>query len=151
MKKMDDQFILLVEDNPDDIALTQMAFRKCRIPNELVVAEDGQEALDFLFVRGKYADRDPGHQPSLILLDLKLPYVSGLEVLQLIRAEPKTRLIPVVVLTSSVEEKDQSESCRLGANSFFLKPLDFDEFTDLIQQLITSWGNGHECPAEDGD
>ena len=136
---MSDKFILLVEDNPNDVALTQMAFRKCRIPNKLAVAIDGEEALDFLFSREKYADRDHGQNPALILLDLKIPCLSGLDVLKQIRANKKTNLIPVVILTSSVEETDREESYRLGANDFFVKPVNFQVFVGLIQHLISEW------------
>ena len=101
---MDDRFVLLVEDNPDDVVLAQMAFRRCRILNKLAVASDGEEALDFLFKRGKYVEKDHGREPSLVLLDLKIPCVSGLEVLQQIRTDERARKIPVVILTSSVED-----------------------------------------------
>jgi two-component system, response regulator len=138
---MSDKFLLLVEDNPNDVALTQMALRKCRILNKVTVVWDGEEALDFLFSRGKYVDRDPGHNPALILLDLKIPCLNGLEVLKQIRANEKTYSIPVVVLTSSVEENDREESIYLGANSFFVKPVRFNEFTELIQQLSLDWLN----------
>ena len=136
---MSDKFILLVEDNPNDVALTQMALRKCRIPNKVTVVWDGEEALDFLFSRGKYADRDHGQNPALILLDLKIPCLSGLDVLKQIRANEKTCSVPVVILTSSVEENDRKESIHLGANSFFVKPIRFDEFIELIQQLSSKW------------
>ena len=100
---------------------------------------DGEEALDFLFKRGKYADKDHGQNPELILLDLKIPYINGLEVLKQIRSNERTAAIPVVVLTSSVEETDRTESYRLGANSFFVKPINFDEFMGLLQQLSSVW------------
>ena len=116
-----------------------MAFRKCRIPNKLAVAIDGEEALDFLFSREKYADRDHGQNPALILLDLKIPCLSGLDVLKQIRANEKTSSTPVVVLTSSVEENDREESYRHGANDFFVKPVNFQEFVGLIQHLISEW------------
>lgn len=148
---MSDKYILLVEDNPDDVALTQMAFRKCRISNKLAVAWDGEEALDFLFSRGKYADRDSGQKPALILLDLKIPCLSGLEILQQIRADEKTCSIPVVILTSSVEETDREESLHRGANDFFIKPVDFDEFMGLVQQLNSEWLNLNECPSTKED
>lgn len=136
---MRDKFILLVEDNPDDVVLTQMALKKCRIPNKLEVVWDGEEALDFLFSRGNYSNRDPDQNPSLILLDLKIPCISGLEVLQQIRASKKTSPIPVVVLTSSSEEKDRMESLKMGANNFFRKPVSFNQFMELIQQLSSKW------------
>jgi CheY-like chemotaxis protein len=134
-----DNFVLLVEDNPDDVALTQMAFRKCQISNKLEVVSDGAEALDFLFSRGEYVDRDHGQQPSLILLDLNIPCIGGLQVLQQIRASKQTNSIPVVILTSSVEESDRKESHHLGANSFFVKPVDFDEFIVLVKQVSSTW------------
>jgi two-component system, response regulator len=142
---MVEKYILLVEDNPDDVALTQMAFRKCRIPNKLVVASDGEEALDFLFGRGKFADRDLSQEPALILLDLKLPYISGFEVLQQIRADKRTHSIPAVILTSSVEETDREKSYRLGANNFFIKAVDFHEFLGLVQQLSSDWLDLKDC------
>ncbi len=135
---MDKRYILLVEDNPDDVALTQVAFRKCRIPCRLVVARDGQEALDYLFRQGRYADRDIDETPSIIILDLKLPYINGLEVLRQIRAEPETAEIPVAVLSSSIDEKEMRASYKLGANNYFRKPVDFDHFKEIIQRLCVS-------------
>lgn len=136
---MSDKYVLLVEDNTDDVALTRVAFKKCRISQKLVVAMDGEEALDFIFSRGKYAYRENGLQPAAILLDLKLPYISGLEVLKKIRTEPKTSSIPVVVLSSSIDEKEIQESFALGATRYFRKPVNFDQFMELIQQVKTSW------------
>jgi two-component system, response regulator len=136
---MDDKFVLLVEDNPDDVALTQVAFRKCRITNKMAVVSDGEEATDFLFNRGKYAHRDQGRNPALVLLDLKIPCISGLEVLQQIRTNEKTSAVPVVVLTSSVEESDREKSLQLGASSFYVKPVDFDEFLRLVQHICAKW------------
>lgn len=133
------KYILLVEDNPDDEALTIRALRRNNIANEVVVARNGAEALDFLMARGPHADRDPGHLPEVVLLDLKLPKVSGLEVLEQVRAAEQTRLLPVVVLTTSSEEKDLVESYRLGANSFIRKPVDFDQFTEAIRNLGMYW------------
>jgi two-component system, response regulator len=145
---MDDKFVLLVEDNPDDVALTKRAFRKCLAQNHLVVTNDGAETLDFLFCRGHYDSRDPSQNPALILLDLKLPYISGLEVLRQIRNNAETRYLPVVVLTSSVEENDLNESYRLGANNYYRKPVNYDEFLDLIRQLCNYWLDGSRFPAE---
>ena len=132
-------FILLVEDNPDDEALTLRALKKNHIANEVVVARDGAEAIDFLFGRGSYDGRDTSSMPQLILLDLKLPKVDGLEVLRHIRSESLTRLLPVVVLTSSKEELDIVESYGRGANSYIRKPVDFAEFTTAVGQLGLYW------------
>ena len=131
--------VLLVEDNDDDVQLTLRAFQKYRFANDIHVATDGQEALDFLFCTGAHATRDPCDMPQLILLDLKLPKVSGLEVLQRIREDERTRFLPVVVLTSSKEERDVVESYRLGANSYVRKPVDFREFVDAANQLGLYW------------
>jgi two-component system response regulator len=124
--------ILLVEDNPDDEALTIRALKKNFIANPVVVVRDGAEALDYLFAEGQYHDRNPNQLPVLILLDLKLPKVDGLEVLRRLRAESLTQLIPVVVLTTSNEERDMLESYSLGANSYVLKPVDFDQFITAV-------------------
>ena len=134
-----DPFILLVEDNPDDELLTQRAFRKNNILNRIEVVRDGAEALDFLLARGSYAERDPFHVPQLILLDLKLPKVDGLEVLRCIRETEATRLLPVVVLTSSKEEQDLASCYALGANSYIRKPVDFNQFILAVQQLGLYW------------
>lgn len=131
--------ILLVEDNPDDVLLTQTAFQESRISNEIVVARDGEEALDYLFCRGPFADRDPAIEPQVILLDLKLPKVDGLEVLEAIRKDERTASIPVVVLTSSDEESDIVRGYRLGANSYVRKPVDFGEFLEAAKQLGLYW------------
>lgn len=131
--------ILLVEDNPYDIELTLRAFEKSNIVNELVVVRDGKEALDYLFAAGTYAGRDLSDVPEVILLDLKLPKVDGLEVLRRIRADERTRRMPVVVLTSSSEEKDIVTSYELGANSFVRKPVDFAQFTEAARQLGLYW------------
>ena len=133
------KIILLVEDNPDDEALTLRALKKNNILNEVVVARDGAEALDFLFGTGKYSDRDMGIMPQLILLDLKLPKVDGLEVLRRIRAEERTILLPIVILTSSKEEQDLVNGYRLGANSYIRKPVDFDQFREAVRQLKLYW------------
>jgi CheY-like chemotaxis protein len=136
---MRDGAILLVEDNPDDEALTIRALHKNNIVNEVVVARDGVEALDFLFAPRAEAEEKPRELPQLVLLDLKLPRVDGLEVLRRIRSDPRTRLLPVVVLTSSREERDLVESYSLGANSYVRKPVDFVEFTDAVRQLGLYW------------
>ncbi|NOY66780.1 MAG: response regulator [Gammaproteobacteria bacterium] len=134
-----DKFILLVEDNPDDEALTLRALKKNNISNEVHVARDGVEALDFLFCREAHADRNSASQPQLILLDLKLPRMDGLEVLKEIRANPLTKLLPVVILTTSNEDCDVIGSYELGANSFIRKPVDFDQFMDAVRQLGLYW------------
>ena len=131
--------ILLVEDNPDDEALTLRALKKNNIQNEVVVARDGVEALDYLFAAGLHAGRDMAEMPQVILLDLKLPKVDGLEVLRRIRSDPRTRFLPVVVLTSSKEEKDLTESYSLGANSYIRKPVDFNQFMEAVRQLGLYW------------
>lgn len=134
-----DKIILLVEDNPDDEELTLMALQESQIANEVVVTRDGAEALDYLFATGRYADRDTAHLPALVLLDLKLPKLSGLEVLQRMRADPRTKLIPVVVLTSSSEEEDIIASYNLGANSYVRKPVEFHRFADAVRQVGMYW------------
>jgi two-component system response regulator len=131
--------ILLVEDNPDDVALTLRALRKNAISNEVVVATDGREALDWLFCEGVHAGRDARDQPAIVLLDVKLPKIDGLEVLRTLRADPRTRLHRVVMLTTSREEQDVLESYSLGANSFIRKPIDFDEFIRVVGQIGRYW------------
>jgi two-component system, response regulator len=131
--------ILLVEDNPDDEALTLRAFRKSSIQSDINVMRDGAEALDYLFCAGAYADRDPAEQPSLVLLDLKLPKIDGLEVLRRIRSDPRTQRLPVVVLTSSNEERDRLESYNLQVNSYVRKPVNFDDFVNAVRQLGLYW------------
>ena len=131
--------ILLVEDNRDDEALTLRALRKNRITNEVVVVRDGAEALEYLFGTGRYEGRDTTVMPDLILLDLKLPKVDGLEVLRRLRADQGTRSLPVVILTSSTEEQDVLKGYGLGANSYIRKPVDFDEFTEAARQLGVYW------------
>jgi two-component system, response regulator len=134
-----EKVILLVEDNPDDEALTLRALRKNNILNEVVVARDGAEALDYLFGAGAWAGRDVRVQPPLVLLDLKLPRVDGLEVLRRMRADPCTRLQPVVILTTSREDRDVIASYDLGANSYIRKPVSFDEFMEAVRQLGLYW------------
>jgi two-component system, response regulator len=144
---MEDKMILIVEDNPDDEALTIRALKKNNIGNRLVVVRDGVEALDFLFCTGVYSNRDPNDLPQTILLDLKLPKVDGLEVLKRIRADERTSLLPVVILTSSNEERDLLQSYRNGANSYVRKPVDFNEFLDAARQLGLYWLVLNEAPA----
>lgn len=134
-----DRPILLVEDNPDDEALTLRAFTKNRITNPVVVARDGVEALDYLFATGRHAGRDPAQTPAVVLLDLKLPRIDGLEVLRRIRAEARTRLLPVVVLTTSREQQDIHDAYSLGANSYIRKPVDFERFIQTVGQLGMYW------------
>jgi CheY-like chemotaxis protein len=136
---MKEKVILLVEDNPDDETLTLRALKKNNILNEVVVAHDGVEALDYLFARGSYAGRDTSIMPEVILLDLKMPKVDGLEVLRQVREDARTRLLPTVVLTSSKEERDMIESYSLGANSYIRKPVDFIQFGEAVQQLGLYW------------
>ncbi len=143
---MRDQAILLVEDNPDDVALTQRAFRENKMVTEVVVARDGVEALDYLFGTGAYAGRDTRVAPRVILLDLKLPRLDGLEVLRRIRADERTALLPVVVLTSSREEQDLVNSYKLGANSYICKPVDFARFCEAVWQIGLYWTLWNESP-----
>jgi two-component system response regulator len=131
--------ILLVEDNPDDEELTLRALKKNKITNKIEVVRDGAEALDFLFATGSYSGRDTGTMPQVVLLDLKLPKVDGLEVLRRLRNDPRTRLLPVVILTSSKEERDLMEGYGLGANSYVRKPVDFVQFTEAVGQLGLYW------------
>ena len=144
---MEDKMILIVEDNPDDEALTIRALKKNNIGNRVVVVRDGVEALDFLFCTDAYASRDPNDMPQITLLDLRLPKVDGLEVLKRIRADQRTNLLPVVVLTSSKEEQDLIESYEYGANSYMRKPVDFDQFADSVHQLGLYWLVLNEAPS----
>jgi two-component system response regulator len=136
---MNNKIILLVEDNPDDEVLTLRALEKNNIMNKVVVAHDGVEALDYLFGEGDYAGRDTSVMPEVILLDLKLPKIDGLEVLRRIRADRRTKLLPVVILTSSKEERDMIEGYSRGANSYIRKPVDFVQFGEAVQQLGLYW------------
>ncbi|MGH8223925.1 MAG: response regulator [Woeseiaceae bacterium] len=135
----DARVILLVEDNPKDEELTLRALKKSNVLNPVVVARDGAEALDYLFVRGKYAERDATLQPQVVLLDLKLPKINGLEVLKAIRADQRTRLLPVVILSSSTEDQDLISSYDLGANSYVRKPVDFAQFLEAARRLGLYW------------
>jgi two-component system, response regulator len=136
---MEEKLILLVEDNPDDVALTIRAFNKNNIGNKVVVAKDGVEALDYLFGTGLHAGRNVQELPVVTLLDLKLPKIDGMEVLKRIRQNELTRLLPVVILTSSVEEQDKIDGYTLGANSYIRKPVDFTEFMEAIKALGLYW------------
>jgi two-component system response regulator len=141
------RIILLVEDNPDDVELTLLAFEQSKIVNEIVVAKDGQEALDYLFAAGNHTG-DPALLPEVVLLDLKLPKIDGLDVLRRMRADERTRRLPVVVLTSSKEEHDVLQSYDLGANSFVQKPVDFAEFIDAARHLGLYWLVLNEAPPQ---
>lgn len=143
---MRDKIILLVEDNPDDELLTLRALRKNNVLNEVVVARDGVEALDYLFGTGGHSGRDTAIMPQLILLDLKLPKIDGLEVLKRLRADERTRLLPVVILTSSREEQDMLDGYGLGANSYVRKPVNFEQFVQAIEQLKLYWLILNEAP-----
>jgi len=142
--------ILLVEDNQDDEALSIRAFERNNIRNPVVCVRDGQEAIDWLFGEGKYAGRDPSESPAVVLLDLKLPKLDGLEVLRRVRANPVTRLTPIVILTSSREERDRLEGYSLGANSYIQKPVDFEQFVEAIRQLGLYWLVLNEPPPSTG-
>jgi two-component system, response regulator len=131
--------ILLVEDDPDDLDLTMRALNDANVCNLIQVARDGEEALDFLFCRGPHSERDPSCHPRLVLLDLKLPKLDGLEVLEQIKRDPRTQAVPVVILTSSKQEQDLVEGYQLGANSYIQKPVDFDQFQATIKQLGYYW------------
>jgi two-component system response regulator len=142
----DEVQILLVEDNPNDVKLALHAFNKHKLANHIHVARDGAEALDFVFCTGVYADRRLENSPKVILLDVKLPLVDGVEVLRRIKADARTRTIPVVMLTSSREENDLVESYRLGVNSYIVKPVDFDQFTEVVRQLGFYWFLLNQAP-----
>ncbi len=136
---MDKKIVLLVEDNPDDEELTRLAFDECHLANELIVVRDGQEALDFLFATGKCAGCGMAELPQVVLLDLKLPKVDGLEVLQRVRSDERTKRLPVVILTSSKEEQDLIDSYSLGASSYIQKPVDYLQFVEAVRQLGLYW------------
>ena len=138
--------ILLVEDNPDDESLTIRALKKNKIENAVVVVHDGAEALDYLFCRGSYATRDKNIMPQVVLLDLKLPKVDGIEVLKQLRANERTKMLPIVILTSSKEEQDLIDGYSNGANSYIRKPVDFNQFTEAVKQLELYWLLLNESP-----
>ncbi len=144
--QMENFSLMLVEDNQDDIELTLRAFSKYNFKNEIIVAHDGVEALDYLFCDGKYAERDSDNMPIVIMLDIKLPKLDGIETLKAIRADERTKLIPVVMLTTSNEEQDMIDSYNLGANSFVRKPVDFVQFQEAIRQLGLYWMLLNELP-----
>mgnify|MGYP001608646021 CR=1 FL=1 len=143
---MKNKHILLVEDNPDDVQLTLRALKKSNIANEVVVVEDGIEALDYLFGTGKFAGRDLSIMPQVILLDLKMPKMDGLEVLNRIRADERTKLLPVVILTTSSEDSDRINGYKLGANSYIRKPVDFNQFVEAVKNLGLYWLVLNEAP-----
>lgn len=145
---MNEKFILLIEDNRDDEELTLMAFARSSFNNKVEVVRDGAEALDYLFGTGQYVDRNLSKQPSVILLDLKLPKVNGLEVLRCIRNDYRTRLLPVVVLTTSKHEQDIISSYQLGCNSYVRKPVDFSKFLEATQQIGLYWLTLNEAPLQ---
>lgn len=138
--------ILLVEDNPKDLKLAMNALTKRKLANKIEVARDGEEALDFLFCRGAHAHRSFDHAPRLVLLDLKLPKVDGIEVLRTLKADPRTQPIPVVILTASTEERDMVEGYKLGVNAYIQKPVDFDQFRNIVEQLGLFWLVVNEPP-----
>jgi two-component system response regulator len=142
------KIILLVEDNEHDEELVLRALRKNNIRNETVVTRDGAEALDYLFATGKYADRDPAQLPTVVFLDIKLPKIDGLEVLRRLRADERTKLLPVVVLTSSKQDKDRLQGYTNGANSFVRKPIEFAEFSEAIRQIALYWLTLNEPPPQ---
>jgi len=143
---MDKRIIMIVEDNDDDLELAMRAFKRNHLLNEVVVARDGVEALDYLFGTGPHAGRNLCIMPEVVLLDLKMPRLGGLEVLRRIRADERTRFLPVVVLTSSDEEKDMINSYNYGVNSYIRKPVDFEQFTEAVRQLSLYWVVLNQCP-----
>ncbi len=148
MTAKQDEIILLIEDNPDDIELAMRAFRKNKIANKFVIAHDGAEALDYLLCQGAYADRDIKNKPRLILLDLKLPKISGLQVLEKIRSEESIKLTPVVILTSSKEEQDLANGYKFGANSYVRKPINFNDFVEAVRNIGLYWLLINEPPPD---
>ncbi len=139
MKNPNEVEILIVEDNPNDAEMALRALKENNLTNRVLVVKDGEEALNFIFAKGVYADRKKMRQPRIILLDLKLPKVDGLEVLKVIKENPETKIIPVIVLTSSKEESDMIRSYQLGVNSYIVKPVDFDKFVDAVRDLGLYW------------
>lgn len=139
MEELREVEILLVEDNPNDAELAIRALKKHNLANKVHIAKDGVEALDFIFGTGSYADRDVNDKPKVVFLDLKLPKIDGLDVLRKIKSDERTKTIPVVVLTSSTEERDIIESYQLGVNSYIVKPIDFDKFVDAVSELGLYW------------
>jgi len=150
LRMLDEQMILLVEDNPDDAMLAVRAFKKNRLVTDVVVVCDGAEALDYLYCEGEYSNRDCSKQPNIILLDLNLPKLNGLEVLKSIRSDKRTNLLPVIMLTSSIEERDVVDCYGSGANSYIHKPIDFDKFSDMSNQLIDYWFSANITPPNSG-
>ena len=144
---MNNKVILLVEDNPDDVQLTLRALKHNNITNEIVVTKDGVQALDYLFCTGSYIDRDASVMPQVILLDLKLPKLDGLEVLRRLRADIRTKFLPVVILTSSKEDQDLIDGYNSGANSYIRKPVDFSQFTEAVRHLGLYWLLLNEVPS----
>jgi two-component system response regulator len=144
---MDEKIILLVEDNPDDEELTLRALKQSHVLNDVFVVRDGEEALDYLFGAGKYAGRDATSLPQVVLLDLKLPKLGGLDVLERVRANPATQLLPIVILTSSNEDEDILSSYRLGANSYVRKPVEFERFAEAVRQLGLYWMVINQAPS----
>jgi len=142
--------ILLVDDSPEDVDLALHALRRENLANHIQVVRDGEEALDYMFCRGQFASRNPDHQPRLVLLDLKLPKVDGIEVLRQIKCNPHTKIVPVVILTSSKEERDLVNSYDLGANSYIQKPVDFDQFRDTVKQMGLYWMITNQSPLANG-
>ncbi|MCK5581737.1 MAG: response regulator [Candidatus Omnitrophica bacterium] len=143
---MMEKVVLLVEDSEDDIKLTQMAFKENNIANKMVVLNDGEEAVEYLFCQGKYRERDINDQPTIILLDIKLPKLSGLEVLKKIRADNRTKYIPTVMLTSSTEEEDMIEGYKGGCNSYVCKPVEYEQFSQAVKQLELYWVLNNRTP-----
>ena len=147
---MEYKSILLIEDNTDDIDLTLRAFKKNNLRNEIIVIKDGEQALDYINCSGKFSGRNTDKQPAIILLDLKLPKVDGIEVLKTIKANPRMKIIPVIILTSSLEEKDIMNGYSFGANSYIRKPVDFNKFQETVQHLGLYWLLLNELPKEIG-
>ena len=145
---MAEKIILVVEDNPDDEEFTQRALKRANVTNRIVVVRDGAEAVDYLFGTGAFAGRDPNDRPAVVLLDLKLPKLGGIEVLQRMRARPETRLVPAVILTSSSEEEDKFASYASGANSYVRKPVEFGAFADAVAKLGVYWLLLNESPPD---